>query len=739
MRPAWRLWSRCLKGPLERRNWPTIATGSHIPSATIDFHIDLELGSFTEWADTNSYNISPEDSTKSLAGINLKVVATGTEPAQAIMDLKGSRALVHLETQAQQERIGVYEIAPAAPAMLEQLCLLPTAAMSSEVQSWFHRTNFLWAQFARSGEFVVLAHTGGLAAFDLRNPTAITVTTFTLPGATYPSRLAVDQDQQHVYVSFRKTGLDLGVYRLNADGSFSEVTTRNDINHTIAGLVPAPGGGVIVHAVSGIRNDSHGYKRYAIDPSTTYFVDADDLQDEGGDRFGNSNTLLKYAWINGQLQPESICELAGELSESQMAKVSERHQSSMFCFFDSRILLSKGRNPFAVSMDAAGMFENPAWLNSKDGQFHKYWVTDLRGLDAGSCYISSKINSRINKGFLKAYSTNEATLSPFNAFTRQQGPLTCSDQWLVSADLFLFSTNGGTYVLTRGRATTFKEYDEISDAAPLALVDLHFTATKELAPVFSGVLAMPSPTTIGAYTFLGNSNRVATGASDTSMGGNDLYVMGLIDPQSPQVEAHFGGELYLTHDLLYVESRKLLFAINAYASTIDVYQMQNPASPVLVTNLPAIVRSLAWSEKRQQLYATASSSILIFTLDNDGRFAAQTELFSTAGVIKKIAYNDELDLAIASAEPTWTSTGNRELLVLDFQHAAFDQSQCRPYHACRTLDSPGARVLHICERRRPEQGRKSRLCRDPQQESVYGSLPVRSLQPAGAGGNRLRL
>lgn len=640
------------------------------PSALVDFHITLQLGAFSQWNDTNDYNISPVDTTKSLTNINLKVIAAGTEPALQIMDLKGNRALVQLETTNQYERIGVFEISPSSPAPLQQYGTLPAVGMPPEVQNWFHKTNFLWAQFARGGAFVVVAHTGGLAAFNLANPSSLTSTSLVFPEPMYPSRLAVDEDQQTIYLSFRRTGFDLGIYRLNADGTFSTVGTKNDINHTIAGLIPAKGGGVIIHAISGIRNDSHGYKRYALNPEDTYFSDAEDLQDEGGDRFGNSNTLLKYSWVNSELAPRSIVELAGELSETQMRNVCLRNQSSMFTQFDARTLLSKSHSPFAISLDSAGMFENPAWINSKDSLFNKYWVTDLRGLDAGDCYIASRINSRMNESFLRAYLTNDAALSPFNAFTRREGPLTCPDNFLVSPDLFLHATNGTAFILTRGRTTDYKTSEDVSDAAPLVLVDLHYVPVRELAPAYSAVMQLPAPTTVGAFAFIGDETRVTVGASDTSVGGNDLYSINLSTPATPVIQANFGGEMYSTPDLLYVESKKLLFAINPSSGTIDVYRMQNPAAPVLATNLPGSARSLAWSEKRSQLYATAQGSILVFTLDSNGQFHPYTENISGAGAIKKIAYNDSLDLAIASVEPSWNYIGTHELLVLNFQNAA---------------------------------------------------------------------
>jgi hypothetical protein len=342
----------------------------------------------------------------------------------------------------------------------------------------------------------------------------------------------------------------------------------------------------------------------------------------------------------------------------------------MFCYFDAKTLLSTGRNPFALTMDASGMFENPAWINTKDSQFNKYWVTDLRGIDVGQCFVSSKINGRMNKQFLRDYRTNDAALSPFNAYTRQQGPLTCADNVVVSEELFPFVVNGGSYILTRGATTSFKDTSDLSEPAPLVLVDVKYTnPSKVFEPAYDGVFSMPSSTTVGTYTFLGDSNLVAVGAADTSAGGNDLYVLNLNNPTDSQTLTNFGGDLFYTYDVLYVDSRKLLFAINYSTEQVDVYNMQTPGAPVLVTNLAMRVRSLAWSEKRQQLYATGPSNICICSLLANGLFETYKETFNDVGILKKIAYNDSLDMAVASAQPDWNYVGKNELLVLGFQNA----------------------------------------------------------------------
>jgi hypothetical protein len=645
------------------------------PSALVNFHIDLELADLVHWADTNSYNLQPGNTTQSLSNINLRVVGQGGDAARQIMDVRGGQALARLEPGDRNFLLGLFDVTPTNAASAIRLRgRLPADDMSPVVKSWFQADQFLWAQLAGDGSVVIVAHTGGLASFDVGNPAAIRVVNHPFASDAYPSRMAVDADGERIYVSFRKTGLDLAVFRHETNGAFTLLAEKNDLNHTVAGLVPLPGGGVIVHSVSGIRNDSFGCSTYASGNEETYFTSADDIQDEGGDRFGNYNGLLTLLWQDGLLQAHSFIDLSGELSETQMGWVRLRNQSSMFHRFDGSTLLSNGRRPFAIGLDSFLFFTNPEWLNRKETEFNKYWCTDLLGIDAGPCYVSSTINGRINKTFVRAYWEDETALSPFNACTRQAGPLTCPDNFLVGAELFPLAAAGPQYILARGRTNGLKASasESLPDAAPLILINLCApAAVRKLEPAYAGQAELELGHWVDACTFLSQANLAVIGGHDTMAGGDDLHLVDYTDSANPRTILNFGGDLYTVNDLLYVASQNLLFVANARLGTVQVYNLASPASPQLVASLDTSASTLAWSEKRRQLYVTGIyGAITIYTLTGPGSFESYQETFPGVGFFNRLVLNDELDLALASCRSfDYLGVGAHELLVLDFTHA----------------------------------------------------------------------
>ncbi|MCC5840534.1 MAG: hypothetical protein JJT96_10445 [Opitutales bacterium] len=246
------------------------------PSAMVSLSLRLELADFVHWEDPHQYDARGYFADPgSLDGIQPTLAALDDHTAiEEVIDRRGNRVLALADNGEAAHSLAVWDVNPAAgPAALSLRAQLPEAGMPASIQEIFAPNRFLWAQLAREGDFVVVAHTLGVMAFDLRIPADIRETALTFGAAAYLSRMAVDADGETLYLAFRSTNAPLAAYRLDEAGHFHHLATRDSTLHPIAGLIApplphprpiagpraGPRGGVVVHYLEGVLLNAHTY------------------------------------------------------------------------------------------------------------------------------------------------------------------------------------------------------------------------------------------------------------------------------------------------------------------------------------------------------------------------------------------------------------------------------------------------------------------------------------------------
>ncbi|MDX2109653.1 MAG: WD40 repeat domain-containing protein [Verrucomicrobiota bacterium] len=577
------------------------------PSAMISFHVDLELGQFTPWVDNNVYDIKVgEPATDLETALNPKVISQGSQVnVDQLLAVNGSKALTHLcrESNDDLHQLALWSVTPTNTPALSIVATLPLQTWAADAQVPFG-PKYLNAALARDGRIIVVLHEQGLVSYDLANPAQIVTQSYSLAGL-YPSRLAVDADGHHVYVSLRDTDKDLRVFELSATGALTLVQSLDDFPRTIAGLVSLPAGGVVVHYVGELKQNSHGYGVDYWDSAED--VDGYSFQDQ---RFGNSNGFANLQWKDGKLALLSYYDIARDVNEGQMRFVDERHSSSMFRLYDDRTIISRGSNyPFSLRLDQLGFFTDAKGTNQVDAQFHKYLVSYLRGANVKGRLVSATIPTTINKDFDNLYLDDESAQSPFCVYNQNQFVASPS-QFTISQDFLSLGDAAGRYIL----ATAIPDSSKINPMAMvwdkasinwqalqrnLVLIDL----LAEESLVFSPQLLASMQTGHIIHAVFTNNNSYLVTCAYGNTDGVPLYIRSIADPASPGLPIAFGRDKYVSY-LAYSEENHLLFAAADNPNRVDVYDLSNPQSPLFVTELALYARplSMQWSKKQQSLY-----------------------------------------------------------------------------------------------------------------------------------------
>ena len=464
------------------------------PSALVSFTVDLTLGDFLAWNDASDYDIpTSEVEGTPLDTLNIQIVANGSaENLDQLLDLKGGRALAHVVCANEGDHsLEVWTVDTAAPALTRYITL-PAAGMSAEALLPFGADEYLNAVLSPDGNRVLVLCRDGLATYDIADPANVTFHSYSLSGL-YPNRIAVDSASGEVWVSLRKTGRDLLLFGVDSGGSLTLRGNYDEIPRSVAGLYPLKSGGMIVHYVGNMKEDTCDFGPLG------YWDDADDIMGSvgGDDRFGNSNGFLLLKYEGGAFVTKTYINIARDVAESQMSPVDNGGQSSMFLAYDDFTLISRYgsalHRPFALHLDSTGFFTEMESVNTreKSGSNTCFEARNV-GMRMGGVILSPTVPGYQNRDARTAYSlsywsASPTILSPFCAYTKTSvSHLKAAKGTLVSEVLLPVGDAANRFLVTLANQTRYtagapraceylKNSGGTAQTGKLALVDLFST------------------------------------------------------------------------------------------------------------------------------------------------------------------------------------------------------------------------------------------------------------------------
>ncbi len=530
------------------------------PAALVSLHVDVTLGEFTEWVDNNDYDIRAIANDDPLAAeVHPVVVASSSGPVlDQIVDFsapivltrrpKAKAAESNLNLLLHYNVLDTWNVDGETPA-ITHLKQLPPLDWPLSQCAPFHKDNFLYAGLVQGGDYIAVLSEDGLRAYDMRGEAPV-LTSYADMSDLYPSRLAVDRLGDLIYVSLRDYSKDLRVFTINGQGQLAIQAWYDDIPRTIAGLVPMPGGGLIVHYVGNMRTDCHKYGDEYMDT----FDDIDGWLDE---RFGNSNGFLRLSRDGALLTKSAYIDIAGDISELQMYPIMYRNQSSMFRLFDDRTIISRnGRYEFALRLDEHDFFRSMSSINyrSEEG----FFMSNFTGRMSGALQFAAYTPGRLYGKYIREYRNDEEALSPACVYNGSgMIGLDSTVPLVMSVDMYPISGGSGHLILTATRQSDYKPTyhtfecgrtkNSLSAGFNLAIVDLVAPKTPEPPTMYT--IKMQEDYGRGAMSiaWIDSDNLLIGLSSQLSASYTGMTIANISDPENPRLDKWFGDNMGHTH------------------------------------------------------------------------------------------------------------------------------------------------------------------------------------------------
>lgn len=621
------------------------------PSALISLHIDVTLGAFTEWVDENNYDVRGQTADEALSSEITPVVATRSETSNIdqILAYVEPLALTH-QARGYGETLHHLDVWNVAtnPVALTHQATLPGSWGEAELAP-FDDEFYLNAALANTGRYVVVLSEQGLYAYDLQAP-GYALSDFVSMTNLYPSRLAVDALGDLIYVSLRDYDKDLRVYQINSAGQLMLQAWYDDIPRTIVGLVPLPEGGLVVHYVAHTETDSHAYEGgYWDNPSEDIFA--------ANEPFDLSNGFLHLKRNGGLLEVGAAIELTGDIRQSQMWPVDERHQSSMFRLYDAKTLISRGNTEFSLRLDSDGFFLNKNAVNLLQKDFYASRYT---GVKAGNIQFSAYIPRRLHPDYARQYEDNDEMLSPACVYN-ESGFVPLASDTPVTLNCEMIPLANPRWVLTTLKEAGIKpRYSDHqrnraiidtygNDGQCLALIDLVASKTVPLNPQQEGHILLNQTPISMAWI---DNQALLTGVEQTYSQDYSACILDVTDPLSPTDTTWFCQGYYASRAVAAGASDGSSFVSGQQGSNYALYRFVGPVSnPTAQESTVAIdLYDLLWHPSGKLLGAGYSPDLQVYGLNGEGEWVKSTYAVSDGRVTDLALSEDGNILSVLRAK-----------------------------------------------------------------------------------------